>query len=89
MKHQQNSIAERLRIEIKHHSWQQEQNTVEEQEVQKALNEIEKSKRIALERFKAEEMQRLAQERESMAHRRHLDERDMRGLSEPAEGMLS
>lgn len=40
-------------MEIKKHSYQQEQALVEEKEVQKALDEVESSKRITLERFKA------------------------------------
>ena len=39
---------------------------MEEREVNKALEEIEKSKEIALKKFKADEMRRMEEEREKM-----------------------
>ena len=89
LKSQQNSIAERLRLEIKKHSWQQEQSLVEEKEVQKALDEIERSKRIALEKFKAEEMKRIGDERKEMEQSREVKERDLSGFPEPANGLMN
>ena len=77
LKHEQNSIAERLRIEMKKHSKEHQMALVEEQEVQKALEEIERSKKVAIERFKMEELRRMEEEREKMRKDREAKEREM------------
>mgnify|MGYP001626545095 CR=1 FL=1 len=44
---------------------------------------------MTLERFKAEEMKRMADERDKMAKEREASERDFKGLKEPDSGMMS
>ena len=50
---------------------------VEEEEVAKALQEIERSKEIALKKFKAEEMKRMEDEREKMRKEREAQEDEL------------
>ena len=50
---------------------------MEEEEVAKALQEIERSKEIALKKFKAEEMKRMEDEREKMRKEREAQEDEL------------
>ena len=66
----------------------------EEEEVAKALQEIERSKEIALKKFKAEELKRMAEEREKMRREREAKELELereksKALREPEDGMLN
>ena len=44
---------------------------------------------MALERFKVDEMKRLAEERDTMQKQRAERERDLNGLYEPSDGLLN
>lgn len=58
--------------------------------MQKALDEIESSKRLALERYKADELKRMAEERENLRQEREVKDREFhQGLVEPESGMLN
>ena len=61
---------------------------MEQKEVEKALDEIEQSKRLALERYKADELRKMAQERENMRMDREARDRAFRGFPEPDGGMM-
>ena len=50
---------------------------VEEEEVAKALQEIERSKEIALKKFKAEEIKRMEEEREKIRKEREAKEQEL------------
>ena len=70
LKVKQNTVAERLRLEVRKHAEKQRIANLEALEIEKTLKEIDRSKRVALEQFKQEEMKRLAQERDEAAKER-------------------
>jgi len=52
------------------------------------LDEIEQSKRVALERYKADELRKLAHDRDKMRLEREAHERERQGFREPHDGMM-
>lgn len=63
MKKQKETLSERIRLEIDRHHWQFEHAQYEKLEVERALQDIERTKHAALMEFRRQEIKRLEEEK--------------------------